>query len=132
MPYSLDVSISGGSKLAAHLDLGESMFLAAVAHEYRSIYNRRVIPEMRDRLPKVTGRLSRGMITRGGGAASPASFQLTTRNAPYANDVRFKRVNRPRALGSSTVAGLANNILQPKQREIAQTAQANALYKLGL
>ena len=131
MPYSLDVSISGGSKLSAHLDLGEAMFLAAVAREYRSIYNRRVIPEMRDRLPKVTGRLSRGMITRGGGAASPASFNLTSR-APYGNDVVFKRVNRSRALGSSTVAGLANNILQPKQREIAQTAQANALYKLGL
>ena len=120
---TLDVNVSGGDKLQAHIDgVQGQQFLAAVVRNYRREYRREILPALASRTPKRSGVLARSFSTanaRNGGLG----FALTS-SAPYVNDVRFRD---PTRVGARTPGGLANRVFRPKSRGLARRAAALAV-----
>lgn len=124
MPVKVTTRTTGGQKLRAHLRAIQSgelqrRYMEAVVDGME----REMGPELRSRVPKVTGDLSKSFSFRRSG---PFSVELRS-DVPYARLTTFKEENRPKALGKSTVRELSQEIGKQRLPGIAKRAFRKAL-----
>ena len=119
---TLDVFVSGGEKLQAHVDgIQGQLYLESLIRNYRNEYRTQVLPALAHRTPRRSGKLSKSFRTantrRGDG------FTLTS-TAPYVNYVQFRE---PKRVGAKNVHGLADVVYRPKANDLGRRAGALAL-----